>query len=91
MCRISYAQEMRSIEQVSAEVLKEMMRLVSERLGDEVNNISTIVTVPAYFNAKQKEATMEAARIAGLKLERTLSEPTAAAIAALKGLQVPIR
>ena len=92
MCAISYARESRSIVQVSAEVLKEKMRLVKERLGeelgDEVNNIKAIVTVPAYFNAQQKEATKEAARIAGINLERLISEPTAAAIAALQSLQL---
>ena len=88
MCAISYARESRSIVQVYAEVLKEKMSLVKERLGDKVNNIKAIVTVLAYFNAQQKEAIKEAARIAGINLERTISEPTAAAIAALDGLQL---
>ena len=72
--------EAQSIEQISACVLQALKEAASERLGREVKK--AVVTVPAYFNAAQKQATQDAARIAGLDILRIINEPTAAAMAA---------
>jgi len=66
-------------EQLSAEILKKLKRDAEEKLGDEVTH--AVITVPAYFTDKQKNATRRAAQIAGLKVQKLLAEPTAAAIA----------
>ncbi|MCB1209203.1 MAG: Hsp70 family protein [Verrucomicrobiales bacterium] len=63
----------------SAVVLREMKRIAELRLGHEVDR--AVITVPAYFLDQQRQATVEAAQIAGLKVERLLNEPTAAALA----------
>ncbi|MDB6138973.1 MAG: molecular chaperone HscC [Verrucomicrobiaceae bacterium] len=63
----------------SALVLREMKRIAEMRLGKTVD--SAVITVPAYFLDQQRQATVEAAQIAGLKVERLLNEPTAAALA----------
>lgn len=63
----------------SAVVLKEMKRIAELRLGAPVE--SAVITVPAYFHDPQRQATVDAARIAGLKVERLVNEPTAAALA----------
>lgn len=65
-------------EQISAEILKQLKNDASVKLGDEVTH--AVITVPAYFNEKQKTATRKAAELAGLKVQRLLAEPTAAAI-----------
>lgn len=66
-------------EQISAEILKKLKADAEEKLGDEVTH--AVITVPAYFTEKQKNATRVAAQIAGLKVQKLLAEPTAAAIA----------
>jgi molecular chaperone DnaK len=66
-------------EQLSAEILKKLKRDAEEKLGDEVTH--AVITVPAYFTEKQKNATRIAAKLAGLKVQKLLAEPTAAAIA----------
>lgn len=66
-------------EQLSAEILKKLKRDAEEKLGDEVTH--AVITVPAYFTDKQKNATRKAAQLAGLKVQKLLAEPTAAAIA----------
>lgn len=66
-------------EQLSAEILKKLKADVEEKLGDEVTH--AVITVPAYFTEKQKNATRTAAQLAGLKVQKLLAEPTAAAIA----------
>jgi molecular chaperone DnaK len=66
-------------EQISAEILKKLKRDAEERLNDEVTH--AVITVPAYFTDKQKNATKLAAKYAGLKVQKLLAEPTAAAIA----------
>jgi len=66
-------------EQISAEILKKLKRDAEEKLGDEVTH--AVITVPAYFTEKQKNATKIAAQLAGLKVQKLLAEPTAAAIA----------
>jgi len=65
-------------EQISAEVLRQLKNDASVKLGGEVTH--AVITVPAYFNEKQKTATRKAAELAGLKVQRLLAEPTAAAI-----------
>ena len=65
--------------QVSAEILKKMKKTAEEYLGTKVD--SAVVTVPAYFNDSQRKATEAAGKIAGLKVERIINEPTAAALA----------
>lgn len=66
-------------EQLSAEILKKLKTDAEEKLGDEVTH--AVITVPAYFTEKQKNATRIAAQLAGLKVQKLLAEPTAAAIA----------
>lgn len=66
-------------EQISAEILKKLKEDAEEKLGDEVTH--AVITVPAYFTEKQKNATLRAAYIAGLKVQQLVAEPTAAAIA----------
>ncbi len=65
-------------EEISAEILKKLRHDAEKELGDEVGY--AVITVPAYFNDKQKHATRAAAALAGLKVRRLLPEPTAAAI-----------
>tara|TARA_Y100000768_G_scaffold25864_1_gene17453 strand:- start:6 stop:1916 length:1911 start_codon:yes stop_codon:yes gene_type:complete len=65
--------------QVSAEILKKMKKTAEDYLGTKVD--SAVVTVPAYFNDSQRKATEAAGKIAGLKVERIINEPTAAALA----------
>jgi molecular chaperone HscA len=65
--------------QVSAEILKELRQRAEETLGGELNG--AVITVPAYFDDAQRQATKDAATIAGLKVLRLLNEPTAAAVA----------
>lgn len=65
--------------QVSAEILKKMKRTAEDFLGDSVTE--AVITVPAYFNDSQRQATKDAGRIAGLDVKRIINEPTAAALA----------
>ena len=65
--------------QISAEVLKKMKRTAEEYLGEDVGD--AVITVPAYFNDSQRQATKDAGRIAGLDVKRIINEPTAAALA----------
>lgn len=66
-------------EQISAEILKKLKADAEEKLGDQVTH--AVITVPAYFTERQKNATRRAAEMAGLKVKKILAEPTAAAIA----------
>jgi molecular chaperone DnaK len=66
-------------EQISAEILKKLKGDAEDKLNDEVTH--AVITVPAYFTDKQKNATKLAAKYAGLKVQKLLAEPTAAAIA----------
>merc|ERR1712021_163181 len=66
-------------EEVSAMILQKMKTTAETFLGKEINN--AVVTVPAYFNDAQRQATKDAGTIAGMKVERIINEPTAAAIA----------
>ena len=65
--------------QVSAEVLRKMKKTAEDYLGEDVTE--AVITVPAYFNDSQRQATKDAGRIAGLDVKRIINEPTAAALA----------
>ncbi|SAK85432.1 molecular chaperone DnaK [Caballeronia calidae] len=65
--------------QVSAEVLRKMKQTAEDYLGESVTE--AVITVPAYFNDSQRQATKDAGRIAGLEVKRIINEPTAAALA----------
>src|ERR1700750_262024 len=65
--------------QISAEVLRKMKKTAEDYLGEPVTE--AVITVPAYFNDSQRQATKDAGRIAGLEVKRIINEPTAAALA----------
>ena len=65
--------------QISAEILKKMKKTAEDYLGESVTE--AVITVPAYFNDSQRQATKDAGRIAGLDVKRIINEPTAAALA----------
>ena len=65
--------------QISAQVLGKMKKTAEDYLGEEVSE--AVITVPAYFNDSQRQATKDAGRIAGLDVKRIINEPTAAALA----------
>jgi len=65
--------------QISAQVLKKMKKTAEDYLGEEIKE--AVVTVPAYFNDSQRQATKDAGKIAGLEVKRIINEPTAAALA----------
>jgi molecular chaperone DnaK len=66
-------------QEVSAQVLRKMKKTAEDYLGEEVTE--AVITVPAYFNDSQRQATKDAGRIAGLDVKRIINEPTAAALA----------
>ena len=68
-----------SPQQISAEILKKMKETAESYLGEKVTE--AVITVPAYFNDSQRQATKDAGRIAGLDVKRIINEPTAAALA----------
>ncbi len=76
---VSVKDEKLAPPQVSAEVLKKMRKTAEEYLGESVTE--AVITVPAYFNDSQRQATKDAGRIAGLDVKRIINEPTAAALA----------
>src|SRR5215831_13971843 len=77
--RIMLRDQVFSVPEVSAYILQEMKLISEEYLGEEVQK--AVVTVPAYFNDGQRQATKDAGRIAGLDVIRIINEPTAAALA----------
>lgn len=76
---VSAKDEKMAPPQISAEVLKKMKKTAEDFLGEEVTG--AVITVPAYFNDSQRQATKDAGRIAGLEVKRIINEPTAAALA----------
>ena len=66
-------------QEISAQVLRKMKKTAEDYLGEEVTE--AVITVPAYFNDSQRQATKDAGRIAGLEVKRIINEPTAAALA----------
>ncbi|HEY8146568.1 MAG TPA: Hsp70 family protein, partial [Kofleriaceae bacterium] len=77
--RVMLRDQVFSIPEVSAYILQEMKIISEEYLGEEVTK--AVVTVPAYFNDGQRQATKDAGRVAGLDVIRIINEPTAAALA----------
>jgi molecular chaperone DnaK len=77
--RVEIDGRMYTPQEISAMVLQKMKKTAEDFLGQEVT--SAVITVPAYFNDSQRQATKEAGEIAGLKVERIINEPTAAALA----------
>ena len=79
MVKLNTAQGAKSPVEVSAEILKVLKKRAEDALGGEL--VGAVVTVPAYFDDAQRQATKDAAKLAGLNVLRLLSEPTAAALA----------
>ena len=77
--RIMLRDQVFSVPEVSAYILQEMKLISEEYLGEEITKV--VVTVPAYFNDGQRQATKDAGKIAGLDVIRIINEPTAAALA----------
>lgn len=77
--RVDIDGRMYTAQEISAMVLQKMKKVAEDFLGQEVTE--AVVTVPAYFNDSQRQATKEAGEIAGLKISRIINEPTAAALA----------
>ena len=87
--RIKLRDKVYSLPEVSAQVLMEMKTVAEDYLGQSVEK--AVITVPAYFNDNQRQATKDAGRIAGLEVIRIINEPTAAALAYGFGRQVDKR
>jgi len=81
MIRVTYKNEVKEFvaEEISSMILQKMKETAESALGEQVDN--AVITVPAYFNNAQRQATKDAGRIAGLNVLRIINEPTAAAIA----------
>ena len=77
--RVMLRDQVFSVPEISAYILQEMKLITEEYLGEEVSK--AVVTVPAYFNDAQRQATKDAGRVAGLDVIRIINEPTAAALA----------
>lgn len=77
--RVDIDGRMYSAQEISAMILQKMKKTAEDYLGHEVSE--AVITVPAYFNDAQRQATKEAGEIAGLKVKRIINEPTAAALA----------
>jgi len=77
--RVEIREEEFSLPEISAMVLREMKQIAERHTGEKVTK--AVITVPAYFNDNQRQATKDAGRIAGLEVLRILNEPTAAALA----------
>jgi molecular chaperone DnaK len=77
--RVRLRDSLYSVQEISAMILQEMKVVAEEHLGEEVSK--AVVTVPAYFNDAQRQATKDAGQIAGIEIIRIINEPTAAALA----------
>ncbi|AGD98128.1 molecular chaperone DnaK [Blattabacterium sp. (Blatta orientalis) str. Tarazona] len=77
--RVDIENRLYAPQEISAMILQKMKKTAEDYLGKEVNK--AVITVPAYFNDAQRQATKEAGEIAGLQVERIINEPTAAALA----------
>jgi molecular chaperone DnaK len=77
-----------SPSQISAFILQKMKETAEANLGEKVNQ--AVITVPAYFNDAQRQATKDAGKIAGLEVLRIINEPTAAALAAASRARYPL-
>jgi molecular chaperone DnaK len=89
MATVELAGHRLSLEQVSALVLKEVKEVAQNHLGEEVSR--AVITVPAYYTERQREAVRTAGALAGLHVERIVNEPTAAALAYAYGRRVKER
>jgi molecular chaperone DnaK len=78
-CRVDIDGRLYTAQEISAITLQKMKKTAEDFLGHEVTE--AVITVPAYFNDSQRQATIEAGEIAGLKVRRIINEPTAAALA----------
>lgn len=78
-CRVEINGRLYTPQEISAMILQKLKKAAEDYLGEEVSQ--AVITVPAYFNDAQRQATKEAGEIAGLKVERIINEPTAAALA----------
>lgn len=79
-CELNKRKSIYKLEEIVSFILMELKRMASQYLGDEMTN-KVVITVPAYFNDKQRQSTKDAALIAGLECIRIINEPTAAALA----------
>jgi molecular chaperone DnaK len=86
LAAVKLGPEVLTLEQVSALVLREVKEVAQNHLGEEVNR--AVITVPAYYNERQRAAVRHAGALAGLQVERILNEPTAAALAYAFGRRV---
>ena len=77
--RIKLREQLYSVQEISAMILQEMKLIADEHCGEDVKK--AVITVPAYFNDSQRQATKDAGQIAGLDVIRIINEPTAAALA----------
>jgi molecular chaperone DnaK len=86
LAAVKLGPEVLALEQISALVLREVKEVAQNHLGEEVNR--AVITVPAYYNERQRAAVRHAGALAGLQVERILNEPTAAALAYAFGRRV---
>jgi molecular chaperone DnaK len=86
LCAVRLGPATLSLEQVQALILREVRSVAQDHLGEDVNR--AVITVPAYYSERQREAVRRAGALAGLHVERIVNEPTAAALAYAYGRQI---